>query len=105
MVQDSECDDFSHSNYEEMDIENNESNSSVCCLIEVDYSRIETFCTLGSRKSYSRGLQIGILTHVDLVHPPRASTSFTLRQHTCQIPIATSNFDNQYHPPMEPPEL
>ena len=38
MIQDSESDDFSDSDYEEVDIENSGSDSSVCSLIEDDSS-------------------------------------------------------------------
>ena len=38
MTQDSESDDFSNSDYEEVDIENSGSDSSVCSLIEDDSS-------------------------------------------------------------------
>ncbi|GFV75180.1 hypothetical protein TNCV_3190291 [Trichonephila clavipes] len=49
MMQDSEYVDFSYSDYEEVDIENSGSDSSVCNLIETVYS-------VCSRKRDSRGI-------------------------------------------------
>ncbi|GFW89396.1 transposable element Tcb2 transposase [Trichonephila clavipes] len=64
MVQDSESDDFSDNDHEEVDIANSGSDSSVCSLIEDNCSLIETVYYVWSRKSNSRDNKVLLFTAV-----------------------------------------
>ncbi|GFV31307.1 hypothetical protein TNCV_4868971 [Trichonephila clavipes] len=50
------------------------------------------------------GLRIGIFTIKELLHSPGAGTTFLARHHK-EIPTAENNFDVQFPPQREAPEL